>query len=511
MVLYTRKVRGVRRKSLIYIFSILMLGALASPPAKSATTIPIVFRSMDVDQWTFPQNSEIPRAEFPTVVAVFPPCTNTVKTDCIAKVEYQDLRGKWIEGKFSQPLPYKFISVNKGEYWQTESEESNNPISFKEDVARNIPALSRSGYWTFPGLKQSGGDKFLVDFTAIAEMSNKSDPLAPDSSAIWNRIQFVRIAPITPLVLKTSEIKSKNPKGVPAFSGCGGYGKNDKAFCWKRNEFVDDSTFRMSVRLNKTVGILNSSLWFTARTKSSSISVNKDASGTVLTFTGKPIQIGNAVANLPRTKETYDLVNNISNIGVRDYEPNYDASKYYSFNQFLEDYEFGIGTETLASVRQWEALESVAPIKISAENGVWRFTPSEVDALHILKSNWNDKCTTTSGVLGMASSNAAVFVPTIPTWNASTSSLDFQIASTHLNKSGKLNTGFYGISVSESIAKCLWGVNSNSVSAQVSITGKDENKTINLTSSSASGGFYNFNVSGFHFSSPKISLKIKGS
>ena len=479
--------------------------------AQSASTIPIIFKSIDVDGWTVPQNSVALSENNHVVIDVFPPCNSTIKADCILSVEYQDSSGKWIKGKFAQPMPYKIKIISNGNSSEQVTEESNDPISFKEDPTRNIPALSRSGYWTFPGLKQTGGDKFLVDFTAAADMSNVKDPLAPDSKAQWRGIQSVRIAPVTPLVLKTSEIKSKNPKGVPAFSGCGGYGKNDKAFCWKRNEFVDDSTFRMSVRLNKTVGILKSSLWFTARTKSSSIGVTKDASGTILTFTGKPIQIGNAVANLPRTKETYDLVNNISNIGVRDYEPNYDASKYYSFNQFLEEYECGIGTETLASVRQWEALESVAPIKISAENGVWRFTPSEVDALHILKSNWNDKCTTTTGVLGMASSNVAVFVPTIPTWNSGTSSLDFQIASTHLNKAGKLNTGFYGISVSESIAKCLWGVNSNNVSAQVSISGQDENKTINLTSSSASGGFYNFNVSGFHFSSPKISLKIKSS
>jgi uncharacterized protein YjiK len=111
----------------------------------------------------------------------------------------------------------------------------------------------------------------------------------------------------------------------------------------------------------------------------------------------------------------------------------------------------------------------------------------------------------------MASSNAAVFVPTIPVWSAETSSLDFQIASTHLNKAGKRNTGFYGISVSESVAKCLWGVDSSKISAQISITNQDEGKTVNLMSSSLNSGFYNFNVSGFHYSAPKISLKIQNS
>lgn len=265
----------------------------------------------------------------------------------------------------------------------------------------------------------------------------------------------------------------------------------------------------MTARLNKTVGLLDSSLWFTARTKSSSIGVSKDASGTLITFTGKPVLIGNASANLPVTRDSYEMVINLNNIAARDYDPNYDFSKFYTFDQFLQYPQVGLSTETLASVKQWNTLEKVSKIKLDAENGVWRFTPSEVDALHILKTNWNEKCSTTRGVLGMASTNATVFASTIPTWNAESGSLDFQIASPHLNKAGKLNSGFYGISVSESVAKCLWGVTAKNISAQVSITSQDENKTLNLTSSSVNGGFYNFNVSGFHYSSPKISLKIK--
>jgi len=276
-----------------------------------------------------------------------------------------------------------------------------------------------------------------------------------------------------------------------------------------RNEFIGDPTFRISVRLNKTVGLLNSSLWFTARTKSSSIGVSKDATGTIITLSGKPVMIGNASTNLPRSEATYELVKRLINIGTRESDPNYDASMFYSLKQFLDAYDFTLGTETLESVNQWNTLESVAPIKIVSENGVWRYTPAEVGSLSNLKSGWNEKCTATTGVLGMASSNAAVFVPTIPIWNSETGSLDFQIASTHLNTKGKLNTGYYGISVSESVAKCLWGVNSAKISAQISITNQDENKTMNLTSSSLSSGFYNFNVSGFHFSSPKISLKIQ--
>jgi hypothetical protein len=504
----------VRKQRIYYAFLLTasFVAQLAiTPNAQSASTIPISFISIDVDKFTFPQNSEEPRSNQPSVVAVFPPCTTSIKTDCIKSVEYQDLKGKWIKGKFSQPLPYKFNVVDKGDYSEQVIEESTNPVSFKENPSRNIPALSRSGYWTFPGLKQSGGDKFLVDFTALASMSNIENPLAADSRAQWRRIQSVRIAPVTPLVLKTSEIKSKNPKSSPAFLACGGHGKNDKSFCWMRNEFIDNSTFRISVRLNKTVGLLNSSLWFTARTKSSSIGVSKDATGTIITFSGKPVMIGNASANLPRTEATYELVKRLINIGTREYDPNYDSSKFYSLKQFLDAYDFTLGTESLESVNQWNTLESVAPIKIVSENGVWRYTPAEVGSLTNLKSGWNEKCTTTTGVLGMASSNAAVFVPNIPIWNSETGSLDFQIASTHLNKKGKLNTGYYGISVSESVAKCLWGVNSAKISAQISITNQDEGKTVNLMSSSLNSGFYNFNVSGFHYSAPKISLKIQNS
>lgn len=496
------------------VFVIVLMAALSgqlitTPDAQSAATIPIIFKSVDVDGWTVPQNSMAISKTNRTVIDVFPPCNSTIKTDCIISVEYQDLTGKWIRGKFAQPMPYKINIIVNGNSSEQVIEETNNPISFKEDPSRNIPALSRSGYWSFPGLKQTGGDKFLVDFTAIADMSNIKDPLAQDSRAIWRGIQSVRIAPVTPLVLKTSSIKSKNPKGVPAFSGCGGYGKDDKAFCWKRNEFVGDPLFRINVRLNKTAELLNSTQWFTARVKSSTIGISKDSNGTILTFTGKPVVIGNAAANVPRTRSSYLLAMSLANIATKTYDPNFGLENIYPEKQFTEDdLEFSLSTETSASVKQWIALESVAQIGVAAENGVWRFTQAEMKQDSSVNT-WNDKCTSIGGVLGMASSNAAVFVPTIPTWNAENSSLDFQIASTHLNKSGKLNTGYYGISVSESAAKCLWGVNSTKISARISITSPDEEKIINLSSSSTTGGYYNFNVSGFHYSAPKISLKIQ--
>ena len=166
---------------------------------------------------------------------------------------------------------------------------------------------------------------------------------------------MIRIAPITPLILKTSDVKAINPKVIPNFSGCGAHGKNDKAFCWKRNEFVGDTAFRVTARLNRTVGVLDSSLWFTARTKSSSIGVSKDASGTLIAFTGKPVLIGNASANLPVTRDSYEMVINLNNIATREYDPNYDFSKFYTFDRFLKDPQVGLSTETLASVKQWNA------------------------------------------------------------------------------------------------------------------------------------------------------------
>lgn len=497
--------------SFIVILAMFTLQANVLPLAQSTPTIPLVFQSLGVGTWTNHQQSVSPMSNFPTVTAVFPPCAPAVKTDCIIGVEYQNTKGKWIQGKFYQPIPYKINYVVNGNSVEQVTEETINPISVKENVARNIPALSRGGYWTFQGLKQSGGDKFLVDFVAVADMSNQKNPLAADSRAIWRSIQQVRIAPVTPLVLKTSQIKGKSSKSMPAFTGCGGYGKNDRAFCWLQNEFIGDPTFRISVRLNKTAELLNSSLWFTARVKSSSIGTTQDGGGTVITFTGKPVMVGNGEATLPRDRSTYDLLNRLSTIESKLRDPNSGPTTIFTYKQFSEEeVRLGFSSETIASVDQWIELEAASPIKMTSENGIWRFTPAEIKR-DVYKKTWGDKCTSTGGVLGMASSNAAVFVPTIPIWSAETGSLDFQIASTHLNKAGKMNTGFYGISVSESVAKCLWGVDSSKISAQISITNQDEGKTINLMSSSLNNGFYNFNVSGFHYSAPKISLKIQNS
>jgi hypothetical protein len=498
-----------RKALLAVLISIILVQPISLSSAQTEETIPLVFQSIGVGNWTNHQQSMAPSSSYRAVLAVFPPCTTILKTDCISGVEYLNSKGKWVAGKFDQPIPYKFNYVINGSSTEQVTEETLNPVSMKEDAGRNIPALSRSGYWIFPGLKHSGGNRFLVDFVAVADMSNQKSPLAAGSRAIWRSIQQVRIAPVTPLVLKTSQIKGKNSKSIPVFTGCGGYGKNDRAFCWLQNEFIGDPTFRMSVRLNKTAELTNSSLWFTARVKSSAIGTVKDNSGTVLTFTGKPVMVGNAEATLPRNRSTYDLVNRLATIESKLRDPNSEPTIVFTYKQFSEEeIRLGFSSETVASVDQWIVLENAFPIKMISETAIWRFTPAEIRR-DLYKNTWGEKCTSTGGVLGMASSNAAVFVPTIPAWNAELGSLEFQIASTHLNKSGKRNTGFYGISISESVAKCLWGVNSTQVSAQISITNQDEGKSISLVSTSLKSGFYNFNVSGFHYSAPKISLKIQ--
>jgi hypothetical protein len=59
--------------------------------------------------------------------------------------------------------------------------------------------------------------------------------------------------------------------------------------------------------------------------------------------------------------------------------------------------------------------------------------------------------------------------PSPPRWNAEKQTLDFRIASPHLNQDGSVAEGFYNLSVSQEVANCLWGGDVSKSKAEVSI------------------------------------------
>ena len=117
-------------------------------------------------------------------------------------------------------------------------------------------------------------------------------------------------------------------------------------------------------------------------------------------------------------------------------------------------------------------------------------------------------CPKAKKIPGFVSSNSTAVEPGPPSFNTTEQTLEYRVAAPHLTESGSKNSGTYSLYVSSEIAKCLWGDDLSSGKATVSILSDDGTTQIaTSTFRSDSKGLF-FNVSGFHYSTGTIKVRI---
>jgi hypothetical protein len=99
----------------------------------------------------------------------------------------------------------------------------------------------------------------------------------------------------------------------------------------------------------------------------------------------------------------------------------------------------------------------------------------------------------------------------VPKWNPETESIDLKLFASHLKVNGSLNRGFYELRISESLAKCFWGINVSSktrASVTISYPGYDKEAAVETVVTSFKDGIFQVRATNFTFSSPTIKAKI---
>jgi hypothetical protein len=104
------------------------------------------------------------------------------------------------------------------------------------------------------------------------------------------------------------------------------------------------------------------------------------------------------------------------------------------------------------------------------------------------------------------------FTMTAPSWNYSTQTLDVKLAASHVRTDGSLNEGYLEVRVPLKMASCMWGIElRDKVQARFALTYEDGSPSEVLT---VVGGIQNNDYvlisAGFHYSSPKVSIKLDG-
>jgi hypothetical protein len=99
----------------------------------------------------------------------------------------------------------------------------------------------------------------------------------------------------------------------------------------------------------------------------------------------------------------------------------------------------------------------------------------------------------------------------LPIWNPETQAIDVTLTAAHYRADGNPHVGYFEASISKAMGKCLWGIDLSTKSvAKMSITYSGASgPEIQTLSGRFDGENYILFSANFHYSSPKISLKMQ--
>ena len=473
------------------------------------------------------------------ITHVYPVCNGANDFDCIKNVEFINKDGKSISGNFLEYIPVAPKGYGAGWYKGTSWVESGPPYFYptneelivKGNAKKKIPDGSRSSIWSFPGLSHSGGNKYLVSAQTNSVVTNWESPTAANSIADWR--DSGTLLTITPIKVDndtsglelTRDIFEKSADGKISITSsvdlltkngsvsnqdkvCYVSFEKDKPNCYSKPEDSEYPRFRITLRLKLTEDFLTVRHWFMARAAGIKVTSKKEPESSIVTFEGTTIKVPKATALLPRTIEGYKVFLAATNKGYADSgvtNAPLDLNDLSGFASWQS-----VGSSSMSeidpnSIAFWSGIEPFSTIRVEERSPTWSFETGNIMGKDV---SWLWPCVNRPHISGVVASNASIMRPSPPRWNAENQTLDFRIASPHLNQDGSVAEGFYNLSVSQEVANCLWGGDVSKSKAEVSIISDAGEKKIFVSATSNSDGYLNFQVSGFTYSVNTISLKL---
>ena len=470
---------------------------------------------------------------------VYPVCNGINDFDCIIDVEFINKDGKSISGKFLEYIRTAPLGHGGGSYKGTNWEATEPPYFYptteevivKGNVKKKIPDGSRSSIWSFPGLSHSDGNTYLVSAQTNSVVTNWESPTAANSIADWRDSNtLLMITPVrvdndtSGLEITREEFgygadgKTRTSTSIDLLTKYGyasnadkvcylGFERN-KPNCYSQSEDSELPRFKIILRLKATEEFLTLRHWFMGRASGIKVTSKKELDSSVVSFEGTTIKVPKATALLPRTIEGFKIYQaainkSYADSGVTNAPLDLNDLSGFAFWQTLGS--AGMQEIDPGTLAFWSAIEPFAKVLVDSKSPTWSFQTANISGKD---TGWLWPCVKKPHVSGVVASNASIMRPSPPRWNAEKQTLEFRIASPHLNQDGSVATGFYNLAVSQEVANCLWGSDVSKSRAEVSITSEAGEKKIFVAATSISDGYINFQASGFSYSVNTISLKF---
>ncbi|MFM8842636.1 MAG: hypothetical protein ACKOFJ_00210 [Actinomycetota bacterium] len=407
-------------------------------------------------------------------------CKSASDTNCIAGVS-AIVGGKEIVGKFQGNYP-------------TASE-----YTFKGDATKNIPDGNLPTIFTFDGLKHDGGDQFMIFSRYFHSWSFKG--LAPEE--FTTQILAVSIKKDPSIANFFVKAQKADALGKAAWwngpnFGCASLGTiGECAIAWP---LPKDVRFKLDVRTSIP---LNS--FMHGRLMDPVIKItNEDSARQLFSIEAGAVTVPilyTWVKNTDMPKALYDYLYAMKNWG---------GSYMYidGKGDTRDNVQLRIPFDAFDSRRFQEYLWwlEVAKDKSIGNKTMWvarTLSESEIESSGTKRCLGDKK-----NLTGIVSTNANMYISAPPTFNEITKTLDYKVASPHVDDKGKENVGSYNLVLSSEAARCLYNFTKAPVSATVSIVSADGSSQVATTAVTERNGWLYLSANGFTYSSPLVRVKL---
>jgi len=370
-----------------------------------------------------------------------------------------------------------------------------------------IPRGSERSIVKIPGAIHKGGtDTYLVDMYMSGDFTRSNidnGKCATNSNVkicINSGADNKFFASIKPVVSTKSNLRGYSKdylfdKKQPFLGIAGGSLKCEifeEQICWKPVGFPDGYSFGLKMKLS--IGTLNGWMHGRALMDDFESSSSEAARGNGKFFTqnisliGKPSKVATA-GGLKDDAELRDMMQTLGISTIRtffynSFWANFSLDRFIGFSKL-------IGDTALASPQ------------------IWSMRNIRSKDFFDLDKNTIDCIQKEPGVSGYVSTNATAYSSGPPSFNPKEGTLDYRVASTHLNKDGSLNKGNYSLVVKNQVAKCVYGFSTSPASATISVVSEAGTNVVATSTLQSDADWIKLKTDNFTFSAPTLRVKLE--
>lgn len=414
-----------------------------------------------------PSISFAPTSDSPDFNAVLPFCAEQPEGPCVKSLRAKRDDTSWMESQISEILTPRCDYCSLMSATGVVRKQAFLPY----DAVNKIPAMDTSKYLYFSEEDRSKNRFFVlgVMLTKIPQVSN--------TITIQAGLQAVQLG----------EFKNYLINGVMSSS----------------REVIDlkmptDVTFEVVVDVKELFPSVTR--WIYSDATNSDITI----SGSQLTFLGKPSALS-VLSSDPVKCEVLrenDWYSSFSGRIGKD-QGRTKEQNIQRCNSYPSGYRIPLEERYVGAVVDFENWSSRLIPRYDYTS--WQFT--SLDPTSIILDRYVQDCIGKNDFI-FSSANASARESELPTWNNSEKKFSARVASNSTLSSGDSNKGFYTLSLTTNVARCLWGEQVSLSQLSISVVDSGGKPVVSTTERSSKGNFFNLRISGFPYSQKKISFGL---